>query len=100
VRAAVRSFRTQKLTPKEYDSWAWAPVSETESLFSAKMKRRTTAGGGSLLARRFAFFALGDPHTSCMTCGPRPPVSEAGLLWCASGEIFCGVSGHEQESLP
>jgi hypothetical protein len=30
----------------------------------------------------------------------RAPVSEAGLLWCASGEIFCGVSGHERESLP
>jgi hypothetical protein len=28
------------------------------------------------------------------------PVSEAGLLWCASGEIFCGVSGRERESLP
>jgi hypothetical protein len=23
------------------------------------------------------------------------PASEAGLLWCASGEIFCGVSGRE-----
>jgi hypothetical protein len=28
------------------------------------------------------------------------PVSEAGLLWCASGKIFCGVSGRERESLP
>jgi hypothetical protein len=28
------------------------------------------------------------------------PVSYAGLLWCASGKIFCGVSGHERESLP
>jgi hypothetical protein len=36
--------------PKEYDSWARAPVSETGSLFSAEMKRRTTAGGGSLVA--------------------------------------------------
>jgi hypothetical protein len=24
--------------------------------------------------RRFAFSALGDPHTSCMTCGPGPRV--------------------------
>jgi hypothetical protein len=24
-------------------------------------------------ARRFAFSALRDPHTSCMTCGPEPP---------------------------
>jgi hypothetical protein len=28
--------------------------------------------------RRFAFFALGDPHTSCMTCGPRPPCHRLG----------------------
>jgi hypothetical protein len=34
------------------------------------MKRCTNAGGGSLLAWRFAFSAPGDPHTSCMTCGP------------------------------
>jgi hypothetical protein len=27
VRAAVRSFCTQELTPKEYDLWAWAPMS-------------------------------------------------------------------------
>jgi hypothetical protein len=37
--------------PKEYDSWAWAPV------------------------------------------------SEAGSPWCASGEIFCSVSGREWGSL-
>jgi hypothetical protein len=30
-------------------------------------------GGGLLLVWRLAFFALGDPHTSCMTCGPGPP---------------------------
>jgi hypothetical protein len=30
----------------------------------------------------------------------RAPMSEAGLLWCASGEIFCGISGRERESLP
>jgi hypothetical protein len=52
VQAAVRSFCTQKLTPKEYDSWARAPVSETGPLFSVEMKRRTTAGGGSLVAFR------------------------------------------------
>jgi hypothetical protein len=33
ARAAVRSFCTQKPMPKEYDSWARAPVSETGSLF-------------------------------------------------------------------
>jgi hypothetical protein len=73
ARATVRSFCTQKLSPKEYDSWARTPMSETRPLFSAEMKRRTTSGGGSLLARRFAFFVLRDPHTSCMTCGPGPP---------------------------
>jgi hypothetical protein len=48
-------------------------------------------GGSSLLAWRFAFSALGDPHTSGMTYGPRPPVSEAGLLWRELGEM--GASG-------
>jgi hypothetical protein len=73
MRAAVRSFCTQKPTPKEYDSWAWAPVSGTGPLLPAEMERRTTAGGGSLLAWRFAFSVLRDPHTSCMTCGLGPP---------------------------
>jgi hypothetical protein len=67
MRATVRSFCTQKPTPKEYDPWARAPVSGTGSLLPAEMERRTTAGGGSLLAWRFAFLVLGDPHTSCMT---------------------------------
>jgi hypothetical protein len=30
----------------------------------------------------------------------RAPVLEARLLWCTLGEIFCGVSGRERESLP
>jgi hypothetical protein len=29
----------------------------------------------------------------------RPPVSEAGSPWCASGETFCGVSRREWGSL-
>jgi hypothetical protein len=33
---------------------------EVGLLLSVDMKKH----GGSLLARRFAFFALGDPHTS------------------------------------
>jgi hypothetical protein len=53
---AVRLLRTRRPTPKEYDSWAWAPVLEAGPLLSAKMKRCD----GSLLAWRFAFFALGD----------------------------------------
>jgi hypothetical protein len=70
---AVRLLRTRRPAHQPYDLWARAPVPETGSLFSAEMERRTTAGRGSLLAWRFAFFALGDPHTSCMTCGPEPP---------------------------
>jgi hypothetical protein len=50
-RVVVRLFRTRRPTAKEYDSWAWAPV------------------------------------------------SEAGSPWCASSEIFCGVSGREWGSL-
>jgi hypothetical protein len=63
-------FCTRKPTPKEYDSWARAPASFTRPLPSAEMKGRTTAGGGSLLARRFAFSALRGPYASRMTCGP------------------------------
>jgi hypothetical protein len=44
------------------------------------MKRRTTAGGGSLLAWRFAFFVLIDPRTSCMTCGPGPACHRLGCF--------------------
>jgi hypothetical protein len=72
ARVAAHSSCTLKLTSKEYDSWARAPVSETGPLFSAEMERRTTAGDGLLFTWRFAFPALGYPHTSCMTCGPRP----------------------------
>jgi hypothetical protein len=85
--------------PKEYDSLDQAPVSETGPLFSAEMKRRTTSGGGSLLAWRFAFFALRDPHTSYMTCRPGPPCQRLGCFgarrarfsaasWGASGRVF------------
>jgi hypothetical protein len=49
--------------------------------------------------RRFAFFALGDPHANCMTCGPRPPCHRLGCLGArrarfsavsrgASGRVF------------
>jgi hypothetical protein len=39
----------------EDDSWARAPVLETGMLVSTEAKRRTAAGGGVLLAWRFAF---------------------------------------------
>jgi hypothetical protein len=42
--------------PKEYDSWARAPMSEVAPLLSAEMKRCD----GALLAWRFAFFAPRD----------------------------------------
>jgi hypothetical protein len=92
TRAVVRPFCTQKPTPKKYDLWARAPVSETGPLFPAEMERRTTAGGGSLLAWRFTFSALGDPHTSCMTCEPGPPFQRLGCFdarrarWARAGE--------------
>jgi hypothetical protein len=44
------------------------------------MKRHTTVGGGSLLMWQFAFSALGDQHTSCMTCGPGPPCHRLGCF--------------------
>jgi hypothetical protein len=56
-------------------------------------------GDDSLLAQRFAFLALGDPHTSCMTCGPGPPCHRLGCFGArrsrfsvasrgASGRVF------------
>jgi hypothetical protein len=51
--------------------------------------------GGLLLAWWFAFFALGNRHTSCMTCGPGPPCQRLGRLGarCASDGIPRGASG-------
>jgi hypothetical protein len=72
------------------------PVSETGPLFLVEMERRTTASDGSLLAWRFAFFAHRGPHTSCMTCGPGPPVSEREMcLWAISkyfGDLVSNTS--------
>jgi hypothetical protein len=57
--AAVHLIRTRRPTPKEYDSWAQAPMPETGPLLSTEVKRRTTTCSGVLLTRRFAFFAHG-----------------------------------------
>jgi hypothetical protein len=72
ARAAVRLLCTQESTPKEDDSWAQAPVPETELSVSAGAKRRTTAGGGALFTRRFAFSTHRNRCARCMICGPRP----------------------------
>jgi hypothetical protein len=74
--AAVRLLRTRRSTPKEHDSWAWAPVSEAGSLLTAEMKRC----GGSPLARRFTFSALVDRRPGSMTRGPGPPCQRLGRL--------------------
>ena len=52
--------------------------------------------------RRFAFSALEDQHTSCMTCGPGPPCHRLGHMGvrCAVVGISHIVSGSERESLP
>ena len=76
--AAVRLLRTRRPTLEEYDSWAQAPEPETGPLLSTEVKRRTTAVGGPLLTRRFAFFALGDRRPRSMTCGPGPPCQRLG----------------------
>jgi hypothetical protein len=57
------------------------------------MKRHTIAGGGSLLAWRFAFFALGDPHTSCMTCGPGPPCHRLGCFGARQARFSAASRG-------
>jgi hypothetical protein len=76
--AAVRLLRTRRPTPKDYDSWAQAPVPEAGSLLSAEVKRHTTADGGVLLTRRFAFSAHGGRRRRTMTRGPRPPCQRLG----------------------
>jgi hypothetical protein len=71
--AAVRLLHTRRPTPKEYDSCARAPVLGTSPLLSMEVKRRTTAGGGVLFTRRFAFSTHGGQHPRSMTRGPGPP---------------------------
>ena len=105
MRAAVHLFCTREPTPKEYDSWARAPMSETGLLFLAtEMKRRASAGGGSLFGRawRFAFSAPGVQRTIRMIHGPRPPCHRLGHLGVrrASVGISYSVLVHERESLP
>jgi hypothetical protein len=69
---------------------------EAGSLFSAEMKRRTTAGGGVLLTRRFAFSAHGGRRPRSMTRGPRPPcqrLGHPGAHRARSLAVSRGVSG-------
>jgi hypothetical protein len=47
-------------------------VPGTGLLVLAEAKRRTTAGGGALFTRRFAFSAHRNRRARCMTCGPGP----------------------------
>jgi hypothetical protein len=93
-RVAVRLLRTRRLTPtpKEYDSWACAPVPEAGPLLLAEMKRCS----GSLLAWRFAFFALGDLRPRSMTREPGPPCQRLGHLGACRARFSAasrGVSG-------
>jgi hypothetical protein len=93
---AVRLFRTRRPTPKQYDSWARAPVPEAGPLLSAETKRRITAGGGVLLTGRFAFIAHGDRHPRSMTRGPGPPrqrLGHPGVRRARSSAASRGVSG-------
>jgi hypothetical protein len=76
--AVVRLLCTQEPAPKEDDSWARAPASETEPLVSVEVKRRTTVGGDPLLMRRFAFFAPGDRRPRSTTRGLGPPCQRLG----------------------
>jgi hypothetical protein len=91
-RVAVCLLRTRRPTPKEYDSWARAPVLEAGSLLSAEMKRHD----GLLLAWRFAFFVNGDRRPRSMTRGPGPLCQRLGRLGARRARFtvaFRGVSG-------
>jgi hypothetical protein len=71
------------------------PVSGTSPLLSAEMKRRTTAGGGVLFMRRFAFSAHGGRRPMSMTRGPGPPCLRLGHLdarWARSSASLRGIS--------
>jgi hypothetical protein len=90
--ATVCLLRTWGPTPMEHDPWARAPVSEAGSLLSAETKRHSD----SLLSWQFAFFSLGDQHTSCITCGAGPPCHRLGRPSAHQGRFpvaFRGVSG-------
>jgi hypothetical protein len=94
--AAVRLLRTRRPTPKEYDSWARAPVPEAGPLLSAEVKRRTTAGGGVLLTRQFAFSAHEGRRPRSMTHGSEPPrqrLGHPGVRWARSSAASRDVSG-------
>jgi hypothetical protein len=78
--AAVHRLRTQRPTPEEYDSWGRGPVSQTGPLLSTEVKRCTTAGGGVLLTRWFAFSVHEGRCPRSMTHGPGPPCQ--GLVHC------------------
>jgi hypothetical protein len=43
--------------------------------------------------RRFAFSALGDPHTSCMTCGPGPPCQRLDCFGARRARFFAASRG-------
>jgi hypothetical protein len=74
-------------------------MSETRPLLPVEMERRTTTGGDSLLLWRFAFSALGDPHTSCMTCGPGPPCQRLGCFGARRARwARAGVSSLKRDS--
>jgi hypothetical protein len=56
---------------------------EADPLLSAEAKRRSDL----LLAWRFAFPALGDQRTSCMTCGAGLPRHWLGTPVCTGGDF-------------
>ena len=60
------------------------------AVFLAEMKRRTTAGGGSHLVA-VHLLSTSRPAHQLYDLWARAPLSEAGLHWCASGEM--GASG-------
>jgi hypothetical protein len=62
------------------------------------MKRRTTTGGGSLLVWRFAFSALGDQHTSSMTCGLGPSCHKLGCFGARRAGFSAASRGASGES--
>jgi hypothetical protein len=94
-RVAVRLLHTRRPTPKEYDSWAQASMSEAEPLLSAEMERRSD----SLLVWRFAFFTHEGRHPRSMTRGLGPPCQRLDRLGARRARLSIASWGVNERAL-
>jgi hypothetical protein len=77
-RVVVRLLHTRRPARHLYDLWAQALCHRLGGCF--RRRWRGTLPRAAVRLWRFAFSALGDQHTSCMTCGPGPPCHRLGCF--------------------